>query len=289
MKHHFRVVKAEDNTKLLDFLYIRLKEAVSKKQIKRLIESNHCLINQKMERFASTQVFLGDEVQFEQTLEVKPSFHLKHILFEDPFLLIYNKPAGVTTDPKGILELLKPHLNPHAPFFLTHRLDKDTSGALVLAKSAEVEAKLTESFASRHVKKEYLALVDGIPKNKEGVIENQLGKIGGFAGQTLYGQVMQGGKTAKTTWRASKTSKKGSLLHCFPETGRTHQIRVHLSEMGHPILGDYQYGKSFKSPLRPARHMLHAYRLSFLHPVTQELIKIQAPIPKDFQEYMLEL
>lgn len=264
--------------KLLDFIALHLK-SVSKKQIKRLIETNHCLVNQKMERFASAQVFSGDEVQFEAKNLSKPTFQAKHILFEDPYLLVYNKPAGVATDPKGVLELLKPH----GRFFLTHRLDKDTSGALILAKSSEVEEKMMEAFSSRQVKKEYLALVDGTPKGKEGVIENTLGKIGAFSGQTLYGKVAQGGKHAKTIWRRGK---RGSLLHCYPETGRTHQIRVHLSEMGHPILGDYQYGKAFKSPLRPPRHMLHAYRLTFSHPVTGILLKIQAPIPKDFQEAM---
>jgi RluA family pseudouridine synthase len=269
--------------RLLDFVASHLE--ISKKQIKRLIETNHCLVNQKMERFASTQVSFGDEVQFNESAPPKVSFQEKQILFEDPFLLIYNKPAGITCDPKGILQLLKPH----GLFFLTHRLDKETSGALILAKSAEVEEKMGEAFASRQVKKEYLALVDGAPKSKEGVIENDLGKTFAFAGQTLYGRVAQGGKRAKTSWKLGKTSKKGSLIYCFPETGRTHQIRVHLSEMGHPILGDYQYGKSFKSSLRPARHMLHAYRLAFVHPMTGVPLKIQAPIPKDFQEVMKEL
>lgn len=263
--------------KLLDFVASHLE--LSKKQIKRLIETNHCLVNQKMERFASTLLSSGDEVQFDVKIQSKPTFQAKHVLFEDPYLLIYNKPAGITTDSKGILEFLKSH----GRFFLTHRLDKDTSGALILAKSSEVEEKMAESFASRQVKKEYLALIDGVPKSKEGVIENALGKIGAFSGQTLYGKVMHGGKHAKTVW---KRGNIGSLLHCYPETGRTHQIRVHLSEMGYPILGDYQYGKAFKSPLRPSRHMLHAYRLTFLHPMTGELLKIQAPIPKDFQEVM---
>lgn len=285
MKHHFRVTKQEEQTKLLDFVSSRLGETVSKKQIKRLIETNHCLVNQKMERFASTPLSSGDEVHFEESIEQKASFQSKHVLFEDAYLLIYNKPSGISSEPKGILELLKPH----GHFVLTHRLDKDTSGALILAKSAKVEEKMAEAFALRQVKKEYLALVDGTPKFKEGTIENELGKIGGFAGQTLYGRVVQGGKRAKTLWKLGKTSKKGSLIHCFPETGRTHQIRVHLSEIGHPILGDYQYGKAFKSPLRPSRHMLHAYRLAFLHPMTGAQLKIQAPIPKDFQEVMKEL
>lgn len=280
MRHHFRVTKLEDQMKLLDFVATKL--SASKKQIKRFIETNHCLINNKMERFANTQVNVGDVVEFHEVVASKPTFQPKHILFEDAYLLIYNKPSGVTTDQKGIVELLKPH----GSFFLTHRLDKDTSGAVILAKSKEIEEKLAEAFLNRLVKKEYLALVDGIPKAKEGLIENTLGKIGGFEGQTLYGKVNQGGKHAKTTWKLGKYFKKEALLHCYPETGRTHQIRVHLSEIGHPILGDYQYGKAFKSSLRPSRQMLHAYRLSFLHPVTEEPIKVQAPIPKDFQEMM---
>lgn len=283
MKYQWQVSKQEDGMKLIDFVFSRLDETVSKKQIKRLIETNHCLINHKMERFSSTQVFFGDEIHCDElNVEKSPQFEPKRILFEDPFLFIYNKPPGVTVDQRGILQFL-------GQFFLTHRLDKETSGALILAKSSEVEKKVTEAFRLRKIQKEYLALVDGIPKYKEGVIENNLGKIGGYAGQTLYGKVQHGGKIAKTIWRLGKTSKKGSLIHCFPMTGRTHQIRVHLSEMGHPILGDYQYGKAFTSPLRPTRHMLHAYRLTFLHPQTGILLNIQAPIPKDFQEVMKEL
>lgn len=283
MKHHFRVSKQEDQLKLLDFVALRL--GGSKKQWKQLIETNHCLINQKMERFASFHVSVGDEIHFDDLSYPKPSFQPKNVLFEDPYLLVYNKPPGIITDQKGILSLLKLQ----GSFFLTHRLDKDTSGALILAKSSSLEEKMRSAFHQRLIKKEYLALVDGTPKSKEGIIENALGKIGSFAGQTLYGKVTQGGKCAKTIWKLSKGSKKGSVLHCYPETGRTHQIRVHLSEMGHPILGDYQYGKTFKSPLRPTRHMLHAYRLSFLHPMTGVLLKIQAPIPKDFQEVMKQL
>jgi RluA family pseudouridine synthase len=156
---------------------------------------------------------------------------------------------------------------------------------LALAKTEAALLNLTEQFRNRTVQKEYLAWVDGTPSPASGVVENQLGKLKVFQGQTLWGAVKQG-SYAKTSWSVVKTKDNKSLVLCRPETGRTHQIRIHLADLGHPILGDSTYGKRFRSPYRPSRILLHASKLSFTHPKTALPLAVEAPLPKAFQELM---
>lgn len=274
-----RVEKRDENLSLVEFLFKSLSAAISKKEIKRRIEDNCCTVNGVVERIASRKVVWKDHVEWDtsRVLVHKFEFEPSKVLYEDADLLVYNKPPGIECDPEGIIRLLKPH----GRFFLVHRLDKFTSGALILAKTREAEKALLAFFKEREVGKCYLALADGVPKMKKGVIENYLGKVG----QTHYGSVKPLlGKSAKTAWSVKTAYKNASLIVCHPETGRTHQIRVHLSELGHPILGDYQYGKKFICKIKPARMMLHAYKIEFKHPTEEKMLKVTAPIPKDFQE-----
>ena len=280
----FYVEKRDENLSLLEFISRILSESISKKEIKRRIEDNCCSINGAVERVASKKLAWKDRVEWEEKKKSsipKALFESSRVLYEDQDLLVYNKPSGVECDQEGMVRLLKTY----GRFFLVHRLDKYTSGALVLAKTREAEKSLLAFFKEREVGKYYLALVDGIPKIRSGTIENYLGKVGGFQGQTNYGSVKPLlGKFAKTAWSIKSTYKQASLIVCYPETGRTHQIRVHLSELGHPILGDFQYGKKFVCKIKPSRMLLHAYSIEFKHPVEDKILKIKAPIPKDFQE-----
>lgn len=274
----FKVKKDEEGLSLLEFIQKRIVSDHSNKEIKRRIENNCCTLNGVVERVASKKVAFGDSVEWDDSFKEKEIvFEPTRILFEDADLLIYNKPPGISCDQEGMIRLLKPK----GRLFLVHRLDKYTSGVLVLAKNRETEKALLEAFKKREVEKYYLALCDGVPRAKEGVIENYLGKVGSYQGQTLYGSVPSHlGKYAKTVWTLKKAYKNASLIACYPETGRTHQIRVHLSELGHPILGDYQYGKHFRCPLKPPRMLLHAYELIINHLGKRQ--KFKAPIPKDF-------
>jgi RluA family pseudouridine synthase len=248
----WQVSHEESGQRLQDFLRKRLPAGSSNREIKRQIEANHCLVNGVTERFASRKL----------------------------------KAEGVSSEAAGILKLLEPH----GSYYLTHRLDKETSGVLLLAKTSQAETLITDAFRKRTIRKEYLALVDGFPKESEGIIENYLGKRGSFHGQTLYGKVAkEKGRLARTKWVLSKAAKQAALLTCFPETGRTHQIRVHLSGLGHPVLGDYQYGKQFRSGIRPPRMLLHAARICFEHPVTKRQMDISAPLPLDFSKVMKTL
>lgn len=274
-----RYTVKEEGISLLDFVCSILPDGYSKKEIKRRIEANCCKLNGRLERKASTLLALHDRVEWDDSFYKKEeAYDSSRILYEDHEILIYNKPSGVSSDEAGIIELLKPH----GRFLLVHRLDKETSGVLVLAKNSRSEKLLLEMFKMRKIKKSYLAISLRVPKHKTGIIENYLGKKGSLDGQAVYGAVLPAqGKFAKTEWTIKKALKNAALILCSPETGRTHQLRVHLSEMGHPILGDYRYGK--ESSLH-CRLMLHAYCLEFLHPTTEMPIKIIAPIPKDFQD-----
>ncbi len=197
----------------------------------------------------------------------------------------FTKPGGASY--KAIKKSL-PEVK--APLELVHRLDKETSGALVLAKTAAAKKKMIALFKERLVSKVYLALVDGAVAKAEGTIDNYLGKKHSYEGQTVYGSVEEKrGQRAITHWRVHKRGKSATLLSCEPYTGRTHQLRAHLSGMGHPILGDAQYSKKFICHLRPKRNLLHAYTVAFKHPTTGKPIKATAPIPLDFKQALDEL
>ena len=201
------------------------------------------------------------------------------VLYEDEELLICNKPPGVLSDNKTFNRAFSQY---RGVLKLAHRLDKETSGAIILAKTEVMLKKMEALFKERQVEKSYLALVDGIVKKEEGSIESYLEKKRVLHNQTIYGSSKSArGKRALTHWKCIKRGKNYSLLLCQPHTGRTHQLRVHLSEMGHPILGDYQYGK--RARLHAAkRQLLHAYLISFIHPTSHITISVKAPIPDDF-------
>lgn len=273
----------EDGLKLLDFLKGKLGEKGSNKELKRKIESNLCQLNGQVERFASKAVSKNDQVLFfDEPLkkELDLSFEKQRVLFEDDSYLVYNKPPGLTCDANGLKILKQPKL------ILTHRLDKETTGALIFAKTRKAAELMERSFKKRLIKKTYLALVDGIPKKKSGKIQNFLGKIKSYQGNAIYGSVDNSAEAqlAITVWALKKKGKGISLIACSPLTGRTHQIRIHLSELGFPILGDYTYGKTFSTKYRPERVLLHAYKIQFKHPVTDEEMEITAPLPEDFRE-----
>ncbi|MFI5344069.1 MAG: RluA family pseudouridine synthase [Chlamydiales bacterium] len=283
MMHEWVVDASDAGGKLLTFLSHHLGALYSSRYLKRAIENNRCLINGRTERFATTQLGAGDHVTLlldvllpsHQTLLSDPA----RILYEDDELLIYDKPPGINCDENGVLKILKAG---HPTVQLVHRLDRDTTGVLLLAKSQESYLDLLTQFKKALIRKCYRTIVDGIVHAKEGVIDNYLDRKKTYAGQTIWGSVKSGGLHARTEWKRLNNGKDAALLHCFPKTGRTHQIRVHMAEMGHPILGDFQYGSHFYCTYRPQRYLLHAQQTSFSHPRTGKVVTIESPIPEDF-------
>lgn len=285
----YHVKPEESGIKLQAFLKSKLAH-LSARQIKHLIDSNKCKVNGRMERFASTPVGAGDVVEFlvEEKLSASPlQFEPSRLLYEDADLLIYNKPSSVASDNEKFCLALQ---RDNPSLALLHRLDKDTTGVLLFAKSEDMEQEMLNLFKERLINKEYLAIIDGLPTHASGTIDNYLGEIRRYEGQVIWGKVPKArGHHAVTEWESLKRGKHASLVRCFPKTGRTHQIRVHFSEMGHPLLGDFQYSKTFHCKYRAARCMLHAEKVSFIHPGTHKELTVAAPIPEDMERAIRDL
>ena len=164
-----------------------------------------------------------------------------------------------------------------------HRLDKETSGVLILAKNRQVQKEMEELFRKREVQKIYVALVSGQVRKQQGKTENFLAKKNAYHGQTIWGKAHSGQK-AITYWTLLEKGKNISFVQCQPVTGRTHQIRVHLSEMGHPIVGDLIYGRHESAFSDVDRLYLHAYSVSFKRVLKKESVEVIAPIPPSFKK-----
>lgn len=279
---NWTVSKEESGLKLVAFLKQKLND-YSSRQLKSLLESNLCTINGVTERFGSIAVYAGDRIALvvEAKLlknKAQAALQKERILYEDDVLLAYDKPAAIAS------EEIK------SPYHLVHRLDRDTTGVLLFAKTKAAFDALVALFRGHQIKKTYYAIVEGVPKEKRGTVDNFLGKKHLYQGQTIWGSVPSDkGLRAVTDWEVDKSGRQAALIRCFPKSGRTHQLRVHLSEMGHPILGDFQYCRRFISTYQPARCLLHAAVLSFPHPITHKTTTITSLIPEDFSAACKEL
>lgn len=266
----FVVQKEEAGMQLASFLVAKM-SSFSRRAIKRAIDQGLCTIDNQRERFHHTPVRPFQKIVLCVPDEQKNDLEL---LYEDEWILAYNKPPGfVCEENQKILRGL-----------LIHRLDKDTSGVLLVAKSQEVKDKFITLFRQKKIEKKYVALVAGRMNKDTGVIENELVPIQSFQGATKYG-VGVGGQYACTRYEVMRRWKEATLVLLIPETGRTHQLRVHMSFLGHPIINDPLYG----GPLVDGayRHMLHAKEVVFLHPYgasTNKKLSISAPIPVDLDE-----
>ncbi|MCL2281198.1 MAG: RluA family pseudouridine synthase [Dehalococcoidia bacterium] len=212
-----------------------------------------------------------------------------HIIYEDDDLLVVNKPHGMTTHPAPgsmshtLVNAVLAHLpvlpesdSPARPG-IVHRLDKDTSGLILIAKTSSALASLSAQFKSRTVKKAYMALVRGKLKLSNGVIDAPIGRDRTRRQRMTIDTI---GRPARTSYTVLEQFHGYTLLEARPETGRTHQIRVHLASIGHSVVGDVVYGS--KSEL-VGRQFLHAIRLSFMLPTTKEIVEFTAPLPSDLQ------
>ena len=271
--------------RLLQFLREKYPGFQSVKALKRAIDSKLCTVNNRIETFSSFILKENDIVALNKIAFEDREAVLRTkipILYEDKELLIINKPPGLVSDIHLIQKALS---NFKGNLSLVHRLDKETSGVLILAKTAQAKEKMILLFKKHEVRKLYLAIVDGALEKNEGKIDNFLGKKHSYQGQTIYGFVDEKkGQRAITFWKCLSRSKTASVVYCEPYTGRTHQLRAHLSGIGHPILGDVQYGKKFACLFKPVRNLLHAYIIVFKQPTTGKELKVTAPIPVDFKD-----
>ena len=229
-----------------------------------------------------------------QKIEARPEEIALDIIYEDDDLLVLNKPAGLVVHPgAGHREhTLVNALLSHCPSLsgiggrerpgIVHRIDKETTGCLVVAKTDQVHRNLSNQFATRTVEKVYLAIVRGSLRTAAGSIEGNIGR------HRVYRQRMtmtqQRGRAAKTDYRVLSSGGGLSLVECRLHSGRTHQIRVHLHHIRHPVAGDKVYGP--KNSAKFTRQLLHAWKLGFRHPRTGEWKEFEAPLPEDFQQVM---
>lgn len=295
-------VSPSDANQRLD-VYLSARSQISRSQVQRLIEEGRVLLEGKPWR-KYQRVKPGEMAILSlpppQPSDLSPEALPLHVLFEDEALIVLNKEPGMVVHPapghsSGTLVHALLH---HCPDLggiggilrpgIVHRLDKDTSGLLVVAKTEESLRSLAEQFKSREVSKEYLALVLGEMRQDRGEVDVPIGRQEGD--RKKMGVRTRKGRSAMTRYQVLERFPGLTLVLVMPHTGRTHQIRVHLSHIGHPILGDPIYGgrrgsisMETRKDLGAKRQMLHALRLDFNHPGSGERLGLKAPLPSDFR------
>jgi 23S rRNA pseudouridine955/2504/2580 synthase len=289
--------------RLDNFLLAHLK-GVPKSRIYRMLRSGEVRVN-KGRCEARRRLESGDRVRIPpiRVAASKPAAFVpallqqalqQNILFEDEAMLIVDKPAGFAVHggsgvASGVIEGLR-QLRPEAKFLeLVHRLDRDTSGCLMIAKKGAALRKLHELFRGDGIEKTYLALLGGQWARKKLLVSAPLLKNISKGGERIV-VVSSAGKEAETLFRRLRLFERATLVEASPKTGRTHQIRVHAAHLGHPIVGDERYGlaevnREFKSR-GMQRLFLHAEKLRFAHPVTGQMVSVAAPLPDPLASWL---
>ena len=288
------------NERLDVFLTQHLPDVPSRTFIKKLIETGQVKVNQTLVK-AHYKVAVGDEVVVNFSLSEVPDSSVKpeaidlDIFYEDDYLIVINKPVGLLVHPASgqysgtLVNALLYHsrklsdVNSQLRPGIVHRLDRETSGLIVVAKDNKTHVQLAEQFEERLVHKRYAALVEGSIEFDEGKIDVPLGRHPRYREKKSV-QFSKMAKDAVTIYRVIKRISKITLVALYPQTGRTHQLRVHMAYLGHPILGDDKYGKESSFP----RLALHAQSLGFTHPKTGCFLEFTTLLPEAFQQALKE-
>lgn len=281
------------------FLADRLPD-LSRVQVQRLIKTGLATVNDQPAKPAY-RVEPGDRVVVRVPEASEPMIRPEpiplQIVYEDDYLLAVDKPAGMVVHPAAghtggtLVNALLAYCPQVADVGgvdragIVHRLDKDTSGVLLVAKDPETHAVLQRQFKHRQVRKTYLALVEGRVYPKEGIVEAPVGRDRRARKRMA---VTRTGRPAVTQYRAVEYFSDHTLLQIRPHTGRTHQVRVHLAWLGYPVVGDRVYGRR-RQTLLPHRHFLHAQELVFTHPAMKEKVTLTAPLPPDLKAVLARL
>jgi len=298
------IILTEDETgqRLDKILAQRFTNVHSRTYFQKLIEDHCVLVNGSpvKKRF---QPQAGDEIEIQfvitPEIDLTPENIPLDIVYEDDDLIAINKPSGMVVHPatgnwsgtfvNALLfhckNLLQTGLGDPLRPGIVHRLDKDTSGILIAAKTSKAQQRLIELFSSRKVYKEYLAICLGNPGNR--TVDAPIGRHPIHRQQM---KVIEGGKPAVSIIQSIAHDEKLSLVQVIIETGRTHQIRVHLKHCGTPVLGDTLYGNpQANAKYGVQRQLLHAYKLRLPHPISGKTLDLTAPIPKDMEEWVAKL
>jgi 23S rRNA pseudouridine1911/1915/1917 synthase len=289
------VPQEEHGLRLDSFLAARRDLDLSRSQIQKLIATGAVLVNHQVLNKSGYRIKEGDNIHLivpePEGDKLQPEDIPVKIVFADDHLLVVDKPAGMVVHPApghGAGTLVNALLYHHEQLAevgenfrpgIVHRLDKDTSGLLIVAKSKIAYHRLVQQLKLRQVERIYLALVKGELSHETGLI---VAPIGRHPVQRKKMAVTAGGKEARTRFIVRERFSGYTLLEVKLETGRTHQIRVHLAYIGYPVVGDPQYGKG-KNQLGLKRQALHAAKLCFYHPLTGHELYFTSPLPEDFQ------
>ena len=271
------------------------KTEFTRTRIQQLIKDKNITVNGKATK-SSYKIEENDEIAIEvpeaETTEIKPENIKIDIVYEDSDIAVINKQAGLVVHPahghysgtlvNAILYHIKDlsGINGEIRPGIVHRLDKDTSGLIVIAKNDKVHTALTEMFQEKKIRKTYLAILKGKLNKTEGKVVTQIGRDKNDRKKMTVIDDITKGKNAITNYKVVSQNNLFTLVKVNIETGRTHQIRVHMRHLGYPILGDSVYGRKDNEK----RQMLHAYKLEFLHPVTGHQMEFTGEIPEDFQK-----
>ena len=281
--------KVVEPAQLIAFIMEKM-HGMSRNRAKALISNRVVLVNNTITTHPLAELKPGDVVQLDRSKH-KKSFHCKEldIVFEDPYLFIIDKHPGLlsmsnNSRQQTVQTVLNRYLEKGGgrnTSHLVHRLDRDTSGLMVYAKDVQTQQSLINSWQQLVSDRRYLALVEGEFEQRRGRIQSWLTEDKKFV--THSSPVDNGGKYAVTHYNVLASSNGYSLVECELETGRKNQIRVHMADLGHPVVGDRKYG-SAEDPMR--RLGLHAYMLCFTHPVTGKHMRFETPVPFCFEKLL---
>lgn len=275
---------------------------LSRSYIQKCIKENHVLVNQKPQK-ASYRLKVDDEIVFSIPEAVEPAIGAEDIplavLYEDEDVLVVNKPKGMVVHPapghysgtlvnavlyhcRGCLSGINGVMRPG----IVHRIDQDTTGSLIVCKNDESHVCIAEQIKEHSIRRIYRGIVSGNLKEQEGRIEGNIGRHP--TDRKKMAVLSQGGKPAITHYKVLQQWNHAAYMEFRLETGRTHQIRVHMASIGHPLLGDTVYGNA-KNPYRLEGQTLHAMTIGLMHPRTQTYMEVSAPLPGYFQSLIKKL
>lgn len=294
-------VSFEDANKRIDAFVSSKVEDVSRTQVQRLIEEGKILVKGKKIK-SNYKVKEGDSISIEipdpVKIDILPEDIDIEIIYEDDDIAVVNKPQGMVVHPAAgnytgtlVNALLSrcsnlSGINGEIRPGIVHRIDKDTSGVLVIAKNDNAHKKLSEQIKEHSVNRIYVAIVEGVIKNDSGVINLPIGRHP--VERKKMAVVSKGGRNAVTHFKVIERFKENTLIEAKLETGRTHQIRVHMAYIGHPLVGDPVYGYK-KQKYKLKGQALHAMTLGFIHPTKGEYMEFSAPLPDYFNELLRKL
>jgi 23S rRNA pseudouridine1911/1915/1917 synthase len=291
-------IQVIENSDRLDRYLSQKLSDLSRSRIQQLIEQGHVQVNDQICTSKKVNLKIGDRISLEipaiEPLKLIAADIPLDILYEDEELIILNKPAGLVVHPAPghpegtLVNAILSHC-PNLPGIggiqrpgIVHRLDKDTTGAIVIAKTDLAYQHLQAQLQAKTARREYLGLVYGVPKTETGSIDLPIGRNPQDRKKMGIVSVEDGGRAAITHWQVQERLANYTLIHFQLETGRTHQIRVHSAKIGHPIVGDPLYSSAHSIGVNLPGQALHAWKLQLQHPVSGKLLQVTAPLPRSF-------